>query len=352
MSLKFFSYLLYISFITVSAQNFYVEIAPWQGAKPGAVSISFDDASFTQYEYAYPILKKYDLPATFSLVGEWTRQKASNSAEPGMFQIKKMGWKQIRKLSDEQYEIAAHGYRHVRYGKYLPVDTLINQMKRIKLLIENQINQPVYTLHYPYSFTSDSIVKATRKSGFIFGRTGGNDYNSYQNFNPYLLKTKAVLNDTLPNIDSFKKILKLTKGKWLILMYHHLFPETSKEMKIMNYHNVLHTYSLYPKTFDRQMKLVKESGYHIDTEANIGRYMIERIHTKLSYKKICKTLIIKTKTDLDKKVYKVPLSLIVKLPWQKVKLKGSLHDGTFEVQKGQILIDILPGNTVKIKKMK
>jgi len=153
-------------------------------------------------------------------------------------------------------------------------------------------------------------------------------------------------------LQEFQKILKQAKGKWLILMYHHLFPEDSKEMRILRYHKVLHTYSLLPATFDKQMQEVAKSGYWVDTEANIGRYMIERKHTKIRYRKFCKILKIKTKTNLDKKLYNVPLTLSVKVPWKKVKVKGSLQDGIYEVENGYLLIDVLQGNTLKIKKIK
>ena len=350
---KIFLYLFLISSFTASTQDFSVEITPWQGGKSGAVSVSFDDASYTQYKYAFPVLEKYGLKASFGLVGEWTKEEPAYSAEPGMFRVKKMGWEQIRELSGNGYEIAAHGYRHIRYGKYLPVDTLVQQMKRVKLLIESHIDKTVYTMHYPYSFTSDSIVKATQKAGFVLGRTEGQeDYNTYENFNPYLLVSKAILNDTIPNVQEFQKILQQAKGKWLILMYHHLFPEDSKEIRILKHHKVLHTYSVAPPAFDKQMKLVNNSSYWVDTEANIGRYILERKHTKLRYRKFCKTLKIKTKIDLDAEVYNMPLTLSMKIPWQKVSVKGSLHDGVYKLINGRLLIDVLPGNTVKIKKIK
>ena len=335
----------------MAAQDFSVEIAAWRGGKSGAVSVSFDDASYTQYEYAFPVLEKYGLTASFSLVGEWTRDTASYSAEPGMFQIKKMGWREIRELSARGYEIAAHGYHHVRYGKHLPADTLAKSMKQIKSLIEKHIAKPVYTMHYPYSFTSDNIVEGAKRAGYILGRAGGQDYNTYENFNPYLLKSQAVLNDTIPNTTDFQNIIKQAEGKWLILMYHHLFPADSKEMQILKHHKVLHTYSVFPATFDRQMKMVAASGYWVDTEANTGRYMIERQHTKIRFKKFCNTLRIKTKTDLDTKIFNVPLTLSVKVPWQKVKVKGGIKPGIYEVKNGQLFIDILPGKTLIIKKI-
>ena len=334
-----------------SQKKFDATITPWYQDKPGAVSISFDDASFTQYQFAFPVFKKYKLNATFSLVGEWTKDQATYSAEPDMFLIKKMGWQQIRELLQAGNEIAAHGYRHIRYGKYLPVDTLTRQMLQVKKLIEQHTGQPVYTMHYPYSFTSDSIKKATEKSGFLFARTGAHHLvNTYDNFQPHLLSSRAILNDTIPNMKTFQKWMDDSKGAWTILMYHHLFPKGSKEMHIMQAHNVLHTYSLYPETFDKQMKIVAESPYWVAPEYQVGMYMQERLHTKIKTHKCFGTYRIKTSTGLDKRIYKQKLTLKVKIPWKKVLVKIGKNKQTYEVNGTYLLIDFVPGDTIIIKK--
>lgn len=68
--------LLFISIIllqcvgTIEAQNA-PYIADFYNNKDAAISITFDDASYGQYEYAFPILNKYNFTATFSVIGEW-----------------------------------------------------------------------------------------------------------------------------------------------------------------------------------------------------------------------------------------------------------------------------------------
>jgi len=269
----------------------------------------------------------------------------------GMFQIKKMGWKQLKELSNNGNEIAAHGYKHIRYGKRLPVDTLVKQMQKINKLIKNNIQKPVLTIHYPYSFTSKNIVKAVDKTDFYFGRTGGKiQYNTYEKFSPFLLSSRAILNDSTPNKKDFDTWLKDANGKWLILMYHHLFPENSKEMNIMNYHKVSHTYSLYPKTFDWQMKQVSQTNYWIATEQQVAKYITEYTNTKLKKSKFCHTYTIKTTTSLNSQVFNEPLTMEINIPWKKVKIIGSLNDGIKENKNGLYLINFLAGNTLKIKK--
>ncbi len=347
--------LFFCNFIAIGQNKveYSAEITTWFHDKQAAVSITFDDADYTQYQFAYPILDKYHLKATFSLVGEWTKDKPTYSAEEGMFKIKKMGWNEILELSKKGHEIAAHGYEHKRYGKRLSTDILSLQMKKIKDLIENKIHKTVYTLHYPYSFTSDSIVKGADKAGFLFGRTqGDHNYNNPKFNNRLLLNSRAIINNTNPDTIEFKQWVNEAKGKWLILMYHRLFTKDAFEMSIMKNHNVTNTYSLYPDTFDKQMKYLASSGYWIAPVADIGRYAIERENTLLKMSICKKSIKIKTITNLDENTYNIPLTLKVKLPWKKVKVSGSNNDGIFEVINNAILIDFLPGKTIKIRKKK
>ncbi len=335
----------------LTAQKFSAEICTWKDDKAAAVSITFDDASYSQYEYAYPVLSKYGFKATFSLVGEWTKEQATYSAEPGYFEIKKMGWQQIRQLHKAGNEIASHGYRHRRYDRRLPLDTLAKQMKRNKTLIEQQTGDTCYTIHYPYSFANKKTALAARKAGFSFGRTGGDSCNKPIPDNLLLLKSRAILNDTTPNLSGFEKWLAQAHGKWLILMYHHLFPKGSKEMRILEYHKVRNTYSLYPATFDKQMQMLAQKNYWVAPVKDVGKYIVEREAVKLKTHRCFGRYVIKLQSKLDK-VYDDPLTIRVKLPWQKVKVNIGGKEKIYSNTKGEILLEALPGNKIIIKKKK
>ncbi len=353
MSKKNYFFLIFLFFsvlvVAQSKSKFKAVITTWKDDKPAAVSITFDDASYTQYEYAYPVLSKYHFNATFSLVGEWTKEQASYSAEAGMFEIKKMGWQQIRQLQKAGNEIASHGYRHQRYNRRLPLDTLAAQMKRNKTLIEQHTGATCYTIHYPYSFANEKTARAARIAGFRFGRTGGSSYNKAVPDNILLLKSKAVLSDSVPNLAEFEKWLENAHGKWLILMYHHLFPKGSKEMRILEYHKVRNTYSLYPATFDKQMQMLAQKNYWVAPVMQIGKYIVEREAVKLKTHRCFGRYVIKLQSKLDK-IYDEPLTIRVKLPWKKVKVKIGETEKIYSNTNGEILLNALPGSKIIIKK--
>lgn len=340
--------------VDTSAQNndlFKAEICTWFHNKPGAISITFDDGSYGQFKYAFPILEKYQIKATFSIVGVWTKDKPSYSAEPGIFEINKMGWSEVMKLHIKGHEIAAHGYKHEKYNVSLPKKDIVDQMKLVKDLIEAKLYSPVYTLHYPYSFTSDKIVESAREAGYLFCRTADEIINPVSPPNMNLLVSKVILNNETPNADQLKQWLTETQGKWLIIMYHHLFPKNSKEANTLKYHEIKNTYSLYPDTFEKQVQIVHKSDYWAAPLTTVGKYIINRDNTEVKLLKLHNTLKISTQTNKDIVDNNQPLTLKIDLPWRKVLVNGSRNDGNFTISNKQLLVDVIPGKTILIIKL-
>ena len=325
-------------------------ITTWYQDKAGAVSVSFDDASFTQYIFAYPVLERYGIKATFGIVGEWVREQPGMSAEPDQFEIKKMGWQQLVELSEHGHELAAHGYLHQRYDKYAPVDSLAALMIRIRSLIESRTGQRVFTIHYPYSYASFNIPIAAEEAGYLFGRTGLDSVNPASPDNMYLLSSRAILNPGNPDPTMFRKWLDDANGRWLILMYHHLFPEDSKEMSLIREHRVENSYSILPETFEMQVKELTGKNLWIAPVASVGKYILERDSTKIRIIRTPEQMIIVTTTNLDTRIFDQPLTLRTEVPWKKVSVSGSRQDGTFEATGRKLLIDIDPESVIILTK--
>jgi peptidoglycan/xylan/chitin deacetylase (PgdA/CDA1 family) len=332
------------------SNEFSAKISTWYQNKPGAISISFDDASYTQYTSAYPILEKYDIKATFGIVGEWVEEEPVFKAETGFFEIQRMGWPQLIELHDHGHELAAHGFKHEKYDKLWPVSDLAEEMKKIKTLIESRTNSPVCTMNYPYSYASGNIPIAANEAGFLFGRTGLDTVNPASPENMYLLATQAILNESLPDSNTFRIWLDKANGNWLILMYHHLFEENSKETEIMRLHSVEYSYSIYPELFEKQVKEIVSTGYWIAPVCTIGKYITERNGTEVKMIRTRKKIYIYTFTNLNKNIYDQPLTLEVKLPWKRVGVKGSQQDGIVETHNNRLFIDVLPEKEIILTK--
>ena len=71
---------------------------------------SFDDGRIDQFTIAYPILKKYGLPATFNITASYIEGRPS---EWPFTEVAPMTLDMLRQLhADPQMEIASHGYWH------------------------------------------------------------------------------------------------------------------------------------------------------------------------------------------------------------------------------------------------
>ncbi len=337
------------------AQNqkplFTAELALWKNNKPAAVSITFDDADYTEFEYAFPLLEKYGFKATFGIVGEWTQDNASFSAEPGYFNIKKMGWKQLKTLSQNGHELAAHGYHHRKFPPVTQPEILLEETAKVKKLIETRTGKTVYTYHYPYSFVHEPLKKAVRRAGFRFGRAGEKSwkYNNPKTFDPYEIVSVAILNDTTPSAGQLKKLLENQQGRWLVLMYHRLFPRGSKEMKIMQYHKVFNTYSLYPETFEKHMQILKQSHYWIAPVIEVGSYALERRHARLKWKKHCGRYVLKLFIDDPHYDFGIPLTVILKTSAKSLIIKQNKHTHTMATQAGTVLLKMYPNEKISLK---
>ncbi len=108
-----------------------------------SVVITFDDGYLDNYTNAYPILKKYKIPATISVVPSWV-------GRPDI-----MSWEQIKELNDEGLiEIVSHSLSH------RPLDTLnkgliIEELRQSKRILEEKLKTDIDYFCYPCgSFTS------------------------------------------------------------------------------------------------------------------------------------------------------------------------------------------------------
>ena len=75
------------------------------------IAFSFDDGRMDNYTNAYPILKKYHLPATFNITSGYIQQTIDRS----LFEFPEpMNDKMVRELFDIAcFEIAGHGSQHI-----------------------------------------------------------------------------------------------------------------------------------------------------------------------------------------------------------------------------------------------
>jgi peptidoglycan/xylan/chitin deacetylase (PgdA/CDA1 family) len=125
--------------------------------------ITFDDGWKSQYQHALPVLKKYNLKATFFPV--------VNYIGGGSF----VNWSELRKLSESGMEIGSHSMNHPNL-RGLPLEHLEYELKASKAALERELNQTILSFAYPYCAFDSNAQKSVNDAGYRIGRfCGAND---------------------------------------------------------------------------------------------------------------------------------------------------------------------------------
>ncbi|MBL7085216.1 MAG: polysaccharide deacetylase family protein [Candidatus Omnitrophica bacterium] len=156
------------------------------------VVITFDDGYEDNYTFAYPVLKKYNLPATiFVIVNSIDQENYLTYA-----QIKEM-------LSSKGIiDIGSHSLA----GGYLPGQTvreLESEIGASKLILEAKLNKSIDFFCYPIGGFSPQIQQLVKKYGYRGAcATNRGKRQTYLNDDIFALK-RIKVKDSFPNLFVF-----------------------------------------------------------------------------------------------------------------------------------------------------
>ncbi|HNW98823.1 MAG TPA: polysaccharide deacetylase family protein [Bacteroidales bacterium] len=316
--------------------------------KQGAISITFDDADYSQFEYALPVLGKYAIKANFGIVNSWLGNSPSLIAEDGSFNIKRLGLPQVQDIIYEGHEISFHGNYHKNYSS-LTLEEITKDFKDSKESLEKKLNTKISVIHYPYSGSNDKVVKAAQNAGFLFGRTGEKSDVSNENNDFMKLNSIVFLNSQTPTINELDSIITNSKNSWTILLYHHLFPLVSKEYKLYKKHNVVNTYTVTPYEFVKQIRLIRNSGYWIAPISSIGKYIKERKNAVIKTSRNGNSIFLRIDNTLDSEIYNHPLTIQFETNNKKFRITNCAADGIYNARDNKLFFNVYPNQDITIE---
>lgn len=189
------------------------------------ILITFDDGYYSNYEYAYPILKKYNMKATFLIIG-WSvgRTTFIDSDKPI---IPHFSWEEAKEMYDsglvdiQHHTYDLHSPEGLSYGYQVPcsigVDKIPNETQeeyearfiadtiKLKNMIEEKIGNDVFVYAYPYGVHNETTEKLLQDLGFKVSLT---TISGITDIKDSLIGLKRIhMPSDMCSIDLFKNIL-------------------------------------------------------------------------------------------------------------------------------------------------
>lgn len=128
------------------------------------IVVTFDDGYKNIYDYAYPILKKYNVKSSFYLITDWMDGDTYISPEMA-----------VELDKSKLFEIGVHTKTHVKLGT-LDYDTQYNEIIESKNTLEKLLNKKITTIAYPYGSYNTDTINIT-KSAFDYAVTVESGFN-------------------------------------------------------------------------------------------------------------------------------------------------------------------------------
>jgi peptidoglycan/xylan/chitin deacetylase (PgdA/CDA1 family) len=125
------------------------------------VILTFDDGWRSFKEYAYPILKELEYPATLFIYTDFVGARIA------------LSWAELKELAQEGFDIQAHSKTHDDMRrKSTESDEEYRRRMQLELvqplaLFQQRIGQLPRILAYPYGSHDEDVVKRVREAGYV-----------------------------------------------------------------------------------------------------------------------------------------------------------------------------------------
>ncbi|MDE2366837.1 MAG: polysaccharide deacetylase family protein [Betaproteobacteria bacterium] len=167
-----------------------------------AVVITVDDGYRSSYDLAYPILRKYNFPATLFIYTDFIGSKDA------------LGWNEIRGMAGSGLiDIQPHSKTHASMTRRLPNESTEAYRKRVEdeirtpgQQIRRMLGLPLHTFAYPFGDTDEFLISQLKNAGYRAGVTvqvGGNPAFAY----PFRLRRTMIFGDR--DMAAFVKSLRV-----------------------------------------------------------------------------------------------------------------------------------------------
>lgn len=144
---------------------------PWQ---PRSVAITFDDGYEETYAIAWPLLRRYGMPAALFIT-------PTEVGRPGF-----CSWDQVRAMAQDGMIVGSHTMYH-SYVPLVPPHRLHEELIESKRVIEAKLGRPVEFFSFPVGGFTPQAQEVLREGGYRAALTT-NRGRSFANIDRYALR--------------------------------------------------------------------------------------------------------------------------------------------------------------------
>lgn len=191
-------------------ENYYLGEEVQLPEKP--IVITFDDGYLNNYEYAYPLLKKYDTKAVIYLIGWSVGRDTFIDSDKEI--TPHFTWDQAREMYESDliqfgsHTFDLHNEQGISYGYGNEVGFGLAMMddesdeeyrmrvgedlEKSKTMIEEEIGQDVTSIAYPYGEYNETLLEMLEELGFKSGLITESDQESKS---PFTIRRQTITED-------------------------------------------------------------------------------------------------------------------------------------------------------------
>ncbi len=158
-----------------------------------SIVLTFDDGYKSNYEIAFPVLKKFNFKATIFL----TTGRIGKTVDwegKGIFGLPLMNWAEIRVMTKYGIDFGAHTETHPHLTK-ISTDNVKNEIRTSKIKVEDETGKPVHFFAYPYGDYNYDVMEIIREINFMGACTTDPGLNA-PGQNLFALKRSGVFINT------------------------------------------------------------------------------------------------------------------------------------------------------------
>ncbi len=164
--------------------------------KKNKVVITFDDGYKDNFEYAYPVLKRFGFPATIFIVTDLIGKASIGKGK------KFLSWDEVIAMSKDKISFGGHTKTHFYLGLVIDENIALEEISGSKKAIEQKIGMPVDYFCYPLGGFDERAKELVAQAGYKGACTTNRGFARF-NSDVYELKRIKVTNSDMTKPFSF-----------------------------------------------------------------------------------------------------------------------------------------------------